>query len=226
MSRPARAAALTAIVVLVGCATGSAPSTATSPASAPPSAPATPLVTPGPETGSPPPTDTSPATPISPPTLAPGETPSPTGCPPFPTVSGPWPSDRLIVVDVGSDGGQDRVIFRFGPPSRPGVTSRVTIHETPGPFTNAGSGAPVPVGGSMYTSFRAEGLLLVEANGQPTYPGELDLRPNLPVVKQVVAIDAFEGVMEWIIGTNVACVGLETQPAAGTIALGYGHALP
>jgi hypothetical protein len=227
MSRPVRAVALASLLVVAACGTAGAPTTASPPTPASPSTPATPpLVTPGPETGSPPPSDTAPATPIAPPTLTPGETPSPTGCAPFPTVSGPWPSDRLIAVDVGSDGGQDRVIFRFGPPSRPGATSQVSIREVPGPFTNAGSGEPVQVAGSMYTSFRAEGLQLVEANGQPTYPGETDLRPNLPVVKHFVAIDAFEGVMEWIIGTNFACVALETQPAAGTIAIAYSHAVP
>lgn len=219
MTRPVRTAALAAILVVAGCGTAGAPSTPTAPAT-------TPLVTPGPETGSVSPADTAPATPISPPTPAPGETPSPTGCAPFPTVSGPWPSDRLVAVDIGSDGGQDRVVFRFGPPSRPGATSKVTIREVTAPFTSAGSGQPVQVAGSMFTSFRAEGLQLVDADGQPTYPGELDLQPNLPVVKDFVAIDAFEGVMEWIIGTNQACVALDTQPAAGTIAIGYGHALP
>ena len=114
--------------------------------------------------------------------------------------------------------------LRSAVPSGRHVT--VSLRQVPGPFTNAGSGAPVQVGGSLYTSFRAEGLQLVGAGGQPTFPGELDLRPGLPVVKQLVAIDASEGVMEWIIGTNFACVGLDTQPAAGTIAIGYSHAVP
>ena len=227
MSGPFRRVALVAMLALVGCGTSVAPASSPSASPTTPSSPATPgLVTPGVESGSAPPARAGSATPISPPTLPPGQTPSPTGCLPFPTVEGPWPSDRLIAVDVGTDGGQDRVVFRFGPPSRPGATSTVSVREVPGPFTNAGSGAPVQVGGGMYTSFRAEGLQLVGTDGQPTFPGELDQRPGLPVVKQLVAIDASEGVMEWIIGTNFACVGLDTRPAAGTIAIGYSHAVP
>jgi hypothetical protein len=204
---------LAGILALSGCGISVAPASTRSP-----TAPATPtpdLVTP------------PPGTPLSPPTLAPGETPSPTGCGPELAVDGPWPSDRLIAVDaVTTEFGGEEVQFRFAPASAPGHGSTIRIRETTGPFTNAGSGSPVQVAGSMFMEVHLEGLVIADEQGNPTLQTPLELRPNLIRVKHVVATDASEGVMTWIIGSDFTCVGLRTEPANGLLAVGYSIPVP
>jgi hypothetical protein len=214
MTRSAGVAALAVllVVVLAGCGTAIAP-TASPVIAAPATFPGTVTAPPG--------------TPLGAPTLPPGQTPSPTGCGPGIQVEGPWPSDRLVAVDaVTTDVGGEEVQFRFAPASAPGHASTIRIRETTGPSTNAASGAPVQIGGSMFMEVHLEGLLLADAQGAPTLQTPLELRPNLIRVRHVVATDASEGVMTWVIGSDVTCVGLRTEPANGLVALVYSIAVP
>lgn len=157
----------------------------------------------------------------------PAGTPSGSGCPPYPESSGAWPSDRLTGLGTGAGvGGVDVLEFVFGPPSRPGASAIVTTRETRPPFSMGGSGEPVDVDGSTFYEFRFEGMLLADELGNPTYTGSRDLLTDLSGIRHVVVVDAFEGVMAFVIGTTGGCSSFETVPAAGAIRFYAGDPAP
>jgi hypothetical protein len=130
-----------------------------------------------------------------------------------------------VAVEAVDGGYEDLVRFRFAGPT-PRAPSTVAVHLASGPFTRAGSGAPIEVAGTTHMALRAEGLVLVDGGGRPTFTGERDLRPGLVTVRQVVAIDESEGVMTWIVGADYSCVSIRSTPAEGTITLAFTHAVP
>jgi hypothetical protein len=163
--------------------------------------------------------------PLVPPT--PDGTPSPTGCPPYPETSGPWPSDRLVGTRVVSGaGGPDMLEFEFGPGSRPGAVATATTRETRPPFTQAGSGETVEVVGRAFYEFRFDGMLLADDSGAATYRGSRDLRTGMAGIRHVVIVDAFEGVLTFVVGTTGGCPWFETAPAAGAIRFYAGGPTP
>lgn len=199
-----RAAAVLLLVILATAGCG---------ASSPTAPPATPTGS-GP-TGSP----------FAPPT--PDRTPSPTGCPPYREASGHWPTDRLVDMAVTAGGfGPDVLEFTFAPASRPGASATVVTRQTRPPFSQAGSGEPVDVIGSAFYEFRFEGMLLADDSGNATYRGSRDLRTGLPGIRHVVILDAFEGVLTFVIGTDGGCPWFEAAPATATIRFYAGGPTP
>lgn len=163
--------------------------------------------------------------PLAPPT--PDGTPSPTGCPAYLEASEPWPSDRLVGMRVTAGGsGADMLEFEFAPASRPGVATTATTRKTRPPFSQAGSGEPIEVIGSAFYEFRFEGMLLADDSGTATYRGSRDLRTSLPGIEHVVIVDAFEGVLTFVIGTTGGCPWFETAPSVGAIRFFAGGPTP
>ena len=171
---------------------------------------------------------TPPATSAKPTTAAPQPTqtvarPSPTTPPPTPTSSpsatvGPSPSAgatpvacpaqtggstafqaQITAVRAAHNPGFDRVVFEFGP-------STVGTYGLP-PWSLSvatqfvgTSGRQVPVDGNAFLSMRLSNASTVDpATGTQTFT-QTDLRPGLPLVREVKLIDDFERVTSWGLG--------------------------
>ena len=175
-----------------------------------------------------------PATSAAPPTAAPTPTqtlarPSPTTAPPTPSPSptatlGPSPSPgatpvacpaqsggstafqvQITAVRAAHNPGFDRVVFEFGP-------STVGAYGLP-PWSLAvatqfvgTSGRQVPVDGNAFLSVRLSNTSTVDpTTGTQTFT-QTDLRPGLPLVREVKLIDDFERVTSWGLGLErLAC---------------------
>ena len=148
-----------------------------------------------------------------------------TPCPPAPPPpTGPLTSPKvggaqlLTAVALGADKCVDRVTFAFrsktiDPPS-------YSVEYQPGPFSQAGSGAPVPVRGQTFLVVRLEPAYSFDFDtGQTTYTGSARIAtPGTHHVTEVVKTGDFEAVMTWVIG-------LETTRPVGLQATADPHRL-
>jgi hypothetical protein len=106
----------------------------------------------------------------------------------------------LTAVEVGTSGCTDAVRFDFtsGASEAPGYR----IEYQPGPFTQDGSGAPVPVAGGAFLVVRLEPATGFDfVNNKESYTGP----DRVPVAggafaTEVVRTGDFEGVVSWVIG--------------------------
>ncbi len=166
-------------------------------------------------------------TPLAPP--SPIESPSSTGCPAAPDVHGPWPFARLVSVDAHTDAsiGADVVTFGFDAGIGPGGIPTAEVRPVEPPFIEGGSGEPVEIAGNAHVQLRLEGMVITDDAGAPVYAGPTALTPGLPVVEAVVQLEAFEGVIDWVIGLqNSTCTSLVTDVAGRRIELHFSHAVP
>ena len=151
---------------------------------------------------------TPPPTPSPSPSATPGPSPSagatPVACP---AQSGGSTAFQAQVTGVRAahNPGFDRVVFEFGP-------STVGPYGLP-PWSLAvatqfvgTSGRQVPVDGNAFLSVRLSNASTVDpSTGQQTFT-QTDLRPGLPLVREVKLIEDFERVMTWGIGLErLAC---------------------
>lgn len=148
---------------------------------------------------SPTPTPTATAAPTPAPTGTTG-TPPPAACA---TQTGGSASAQaqLTGVRAAHQPGFDRVVFEFGSTSigpyglPPYELSVVTQ------FIGI-SGRPVPVDGNAFLQVRFRNASTVDPNtGQQTFT-QSDIRPGLPLVREVKLIDDFERIMTWGIGLD------------------------
>jgi hypothetical protein len=187
----ARVAAI-AIVVAVACA----PQTVTPPAStaAPTSTPPTATL------AQPSPTPTPTLSPSLGPTISasPSAGAAPVACP-GQTGGSQAAQAQLTAVRAAHDPGFDRVVFEFGP-------SSVGTYGLP-PWSIAvtndfvgTSGRQVPVDGNAFLALRFSNASTVDpTTGKQTFTNT-DIRPGLPLVREVKLIDDFERVMTWGLG--------------------------
>ncbi len=112
---------------------------------------------------------------------------------------------QLTAIRTAHQPGMDRIVFEFGP-------STVGAYGLP-PWsisvTNAfigTSGKQVPVDGNAYQGVRFRNASTVDpATGRQTFT-RTDIRPGLPLVREVKLIDDFERVMTWGVGLErLAC---------------------
>ena len=121
------------------------------------------------------------------------------------------PSDRFTDISVSSGATADRLTFVFGNPSLPGPAGppQGSLEVAEGPYTFAGSGAPIEIAGEHVLQVRFSGMSLSNDVGQETYVGPPDVKPEFPVLRQAVMFDASEGIVGWYVGYDgPGCVTL------------------
>jgi hypothetical protein len=91
--------------------------------------------------------------------------------------------------------GFDRVVFQFAEDEIPGYH----LEYVDRPVRQCGSGEPVPIEGDGWLQVRFTPARAHDDRGRATVE-ERDLRPDLPVVKQVRAVCDFEAHLEWVLG--------------------------
>ena len=99
----------------------------------------------------------------------------------------------------------DRIVFEFGPSSvGPSGLPSWAINVT-NAFIGT-SGKQVPVDGNAYQAVRFRNASTVDpATGRQTFT-QTDIRPGLPLVREIKLIDDFERVMNWGLGLErLAC---------------------
>lgn len=154
----------------------------------------------------------TPAT-TAPPTATPTPSPAPTASPTAnPTAAGACPTvtggttgaqAQLVGLRVAHQPGFDRVVFEFGPSTAPGTFAMPSYLIEPANSFTGTSGQRTPVDGNAFLSLRFRNASTVSSTtGQPTYPGPYDIRPGLPLVREVKLIEDFERVMIWGIGLD------------------------
>ena len=162
-----------------------------------------------PATTSPVPTPTATATPTAA-TMATATTTTSTGCPTA-IQAGIAPSDRLTGVEVTPGLGVDKITFTFGTSSgQPSGTDPTgELRPTAPPFSLGASGLPVAVDGQRFISITFRGMAVADEQGNPSYAGPVDLHPNALAIRELRQIEAFEGVVTWIVGVDgPGCVAL------------------
>jgi hypothetical protein len=112
---------------------------------------------------------------------------------------------QITAIRTAHDAGFDRIVFEFGP-------SSVGTYGLP-PWSIAvangfvgTSGRQVPVDGNAFLGVRFSNASTVDpTTGQQTFT-QTDIRPGLPLVREVKLIDDFERVMTWGLGLErLAC---------------------
>src|SRR5262245_13408925 len=156
-------------------------------------------------------------------TVAPTTTMAP--CPQAP----PLPTDPIVSpvvggaqlltgVAVASDTCVDRVTFDFS--SKTADPPSYKVEYQPGPFSEAGSGAPIAVDGQAFLVVRLEPAYGFDfESGQPSYTGPKRVTgTHADHVTEVVETGDFEAVMTWVIG-------LDSKRPLGVEATGFPHQL-
>ena len=99
------------------------------------------------------------------------------------------------------------MVFEFGPSTAPGVYG-VPLYDIAvvTQFIGGGSGRPVPVDGNAFLQVRFRNASTVDpTTGKQTFT-QTDIRPGLPLVREIKLIDDFERVMTWGLGLErLAC---------------------
>ena len=106
---------------------------------------------------------------------------------------------QVTAIRAAHNPGFDRVVFEFGP-------SPVGAYGLP-PWTIAVtnsfigiSGRQVPVDGNAFLQVRFRNASTVDPNSGTQTFTQTDIRPGLPLVREVKLIDDFERVMTWGLG--------------------------
>jgi hypothetical protein len=116
----------------------------------------------------------------------------------------------LTGVATASDRCVDRVTFDFS--SKTADPPSYRVEYQPGPFTEAGSGADVPVAGQAFLVVRLEPAYGFDfETGEPSYTGPKRIgATGAHHVTEVVETGDFEAVITWVIGLDgTRSVGLE-----------------
>lgn len=194
--------AILTLLLAAACGTAATPAATAGPSSptASPGATAVPSESPG---ESPSASVEPTASPTAVPTVAPTISASPAACATRINAS-IAPSDRLTGVAVKPGTGVDKIVFTFG--SATGIPSGTKptgeLKPTAPPFMLAGSGANVAVAGHRFIAITFRGMAVADQQGNPSYTGPADIKPNATAVRELRLVDDFEGVVTWIVGVN------------------------
>ena len=100
----------------------------------------------------------------------------------------------LHAVRAASNAGYDRVVFEF----RDGVPGH-HLEYIGKPVRDCGAGDVKPIDGDGWLEVRMYPAYAHTEEGQPTVP-QRELRPGLPIVREVERTCDFEAVVTWVIG--------------------------
>jgi hypothetical protein len=144
------------------------------------------------------------------PTAAPTKSASPAACATR-VSAGIAPSDRLTGVTVEPGIGVDKIVFTFGPstgiPS--GTDPTGELKPTAPPFMLGGSGEDVSIAGHRFIAVTFRGMAIADEQGNPSYTGASDIKPNALAIRELRLVDDFEGIVTWIVGVDgPGCVGV------------------
>jgi hypothetical protein len=115
----------------------------------------------------------------------------------------------LAAVRVASHDSYDRVVFEFED-AVPGY--RVSTAQRP--VTEDGSGDTVEVEGAALVEVRMESAATARITGEnvsPVYRGPARVRTRGAVVREVVDVGDFEGVVTWVVGLDAAPDGVKVS---------------
>ena len=118
--------------------------------------------------------------------------------------TGAQPMQLTAVRVAHQSDGFDRIVFEFAAPSgtTPYLPTYTVSRQGSANFVKDPSGAPVTMQGS--SGFR---IVIHGATGSGTYTNSQDLRPGLPVVKEVEQLGDFEATLSWGAGlSRPACI--------------------
>jgi hypothetical protein len=101
---------------------------------------------------------------------------------------------HLVSVRAAGQSGFDRVVFEF---TSAGLPEYQLTPQSSATFTQDASGRQVNMQGNAGMR-----VLFPHATEQGTYTGPTDLKPGLPLVKELGNIGDFENVLSWGIGLN------------------------
>ncbi len=91
------------------------------------------------------------------------------------------------------------------------------------PFTGGASDLPLDVPGNSHLRSHFTNMKIVDEDGVPSYDGPDRFTPDAGPIASVVQQEAFEGVVNWIIGYDASsCATVETSAdgLAVTVAIG------
>jgi hypothetical protein len=115
----------------------------------------------------------------------------------------------FVSVDLKSEGGVDRVSFRFRQTDPEATDPPLYFVRYVDQLKTDGEGAPVEVEGKAFVSvsFMAVGFDLSGETPIAVYTGPNEFTPEFPTVRQLKKTGDFEGVVSWGIGlARKACV--------------------
>jgi major membrane immunogen (membrane-anchored lipoprotein) len=118
----------------------------------------------------------------------------------------------FVSVDLKSQGGIDRVTFRFRQTDPAASDPPLYFVRYVDQLVTDGEGAPVEVEGKSFVSvsFMAVGFDLSGETPIEVYTGPDEFTPRFPTVRQLKKTGDFEGVVSWGIGlAREACVVVE-----------------
>jgi len=136
------------------------------------------------------------------------------------------PSDRLTGVAVHPGTDTDTITFTFGTSSGQPSGTHPTDELKPAspPFTLGGSGQTVTVTGKRFIAITFRGMAVADEQGTPTYSGPADIQRNAPAVRELRQIEAFEGVVTWIVGVDgPGCISLSRLSSPARIVVAVSH---
>lgn len=133
-------------------------------------------------------------------------------------------SNTLLNSSVYSNGVVDGITFQLGAMAPDPTGSSGRLKAVNPPFVGGGSGLPVDVLGDHFVELHFDGMLIVDATGNPVYLGRPSLKPDMLALEQVEMTEAFEGVYNFVIGyRGNGCVALVEDAAAKTLTITIGH---
>ena len=150
------------------------------------------------------------ARPTSSPTTAPTATASPgsTPAPACPRTTGGNASNQaqLVAVRGAHQPGFDRLVFEFGQSTAPGPFGMPAYTVETATSLSGPSGQPVTIVGNALFGTRFQNASTQNPNGTPSYTGSNDLKPTMPLIKEVKIVEDFERVLLWGVGLDhLAC---------------------
>jgi hypothetical protein len=128
---------------------------------------------------------------------SPGSTP-PAACP---TLNGGTDTAQaqITAIRAAHQPGVDRIVFEFGPSTVGAYGMPIWSLSVRSSFTGT-SGKPVPVDGNAFYGVLFRNASTVDpSTGKQTFT-QTDIRPGLPLVREIKLIDDFERVMSWGLG--------------------------